>query len=166
MACKGKNSYIITSDGNFISLSDISYGQDIRYIDLNPDVLVHWKYIKRVKLPSGKYRYYYDNSYLKKQEEKIKDYQLESFKNSAEVVNAEDDMRRAMSTSNTKEYLKAYAERNAARYRAETASKAANKAIKKYGAMKVTSIAAKTIAKGLNVVSNLLYKLFGKNKKK
>lgn len=75
-------------------------------------------------------------------------------------------MRRAMSTSNTKEYLKAYAERNAARYRAETASKAANEAIKKYGAMKVTSIAAKTIAKGLNVVSNLLYKLFGKNKKK
>lgn len=75
-------------------------------------------------------------------------------------------MKRAMSTSNTKEYLKAYAERNAARYRAEMASKAANKAIKKYGAMKVTSIAAKTIVKGLNAVSNLLHKLFGKNKKK
>lgn len=28
--------------------------------------LQHWKYIKRTKLPNGKYRYYYDNSWDKK----------------------------------------------------------------------------------------------------
>jgi len=36
----------------------------MKYIDLDPDVLVHWKYIKRVKLSNGKYRYYYDESEL------------------------------------------------------------------------------------------------------
>ena len=31
-----------------------------RNIELADDELMHWKYIKRVKLPNGKYRYYYD----------------------------------------------------------------------------------------------------------
>jgi hypothetical protein len=32
---------------------------DIRYIDLDEDELMHWKYIKREKV-NGKWRYYYD----------------------------------------------------------------------------------------------------------
>ena len=46
---------------------------DINCIDLDPDVLVHWKYIKREKLPNGKWRYYYrDTDY-----EKIRDEYLD-----------------------------------------------------------------------------------------
>lgn len=37
----------------------------ICYIDLAEGELMHWKYIKRVKLPNGKYRYYYDADSLK-----------------------------------------------------------------------------------------------------
>lgn len=37
----------------------------IKYIDLNPSELMHWKYIKREKLPNGKYRYYYDAEQFK-----------------------------------------------------------------------------------------------------
>ena len=35
-------------------------GRGSRKIELSDDELMHWKYIKRVKLPNGKYRYYYD----------------------------------------------------------------------------------------------------------
>lgn len=34
--------------------------RDIRHIDLDEGELCHWKYIKREKLPNGKWRYYYD----------------------------------------------------------------------------------------------------------
>lgn len=37
----------------------------VSYIDLAEGELMHWKYIKRVKLPNGKWRYYYDADSLK-----------------------------------------------------------------------------------------------------
>lgn len=46
------------------------YRNQIYYIDLDPDELVHWKYIKREKLSNGKYRYYYkDDAYDKARED-------------------------------------------------------------------------------------------------
>ena len=39
-------------------------GIKICYIDLDPDEIVHFLYIKKEKLPNGKYRYYYDESEL------------------------------------------------------------------------------------------------------
>lgn len=39
---------------------------DICYIDLWPNEMMHWKYLKREKLPNGKYRYWYDKESLKK----------------------------------------------------------------------------------------------------
>lgn len=38
----------------------LRHGNSIAYIDLDDGELMHWKYIKRVKLPNGKWRYYYD----------------------------------------------------------------------------------------------------------
>lgn len=39
---------------------------DICYIDLWPNEMMHWKYLKREKLHNGKYRYWYDKESLKK----------------------------------------------------------------------------------------------------
>ena len=47
------NKYIII-DGKLYRHSDI------RYIDLSEGEMMHWKYLRRVKLPNGKYRYYYE----------------------------------------------------------------------------------------------------------
>lgn len=39
---------------------------NICYIDLWPNEMMHWKYLKREKLPNGKFRYWYDRESLKK----------------------------------------------------------------------------------------------------
>lgn len=58
------NKYYITSNGSFINEDQyIQHSRrNIRYVDLREDEVFHWKYIKRVKLPGGGYRYYYDES--------------------------------------------------------------------------------------------------------
>lgn len=43
----------------------LMHGDNIGYIDLNEDEICHWKYVKREKLPNGKWRYYYDVDQLK-----------------------------------------------------------------------------------------------------
>lgn len=39
--------------------SETCQSKGLVYIDLDEGELMHWKYIKREKLPNGKYRYYY-----------------------------------------------------------------------------------------------------------
>lgn len=51
--------YYIGSNGMFISENQLMRKRNIRYVDLNQDEMMHYKYIKREKLPNGKYRYYY-----------------------------------------------------------------------------------------------------------
>lgn len=42
----------------------LMHAVDIRYVDLNADEVMHWKYIKKKKLDNGKWRYYYhDDNY-------------------------------------------------------------------------------------------------------
>ena len=173
-----KASYILTSDGVFISEDELFHGRDIQYIDLDPNELMHWKYIKRVKLPNGKYRYYYDSSYRNNEEKTYKTNMLESFRKSAEVVNAQSDMEDADrrrrnnykvgdydgSRKASLEFQDAARRRQKAENEAKKANDAANKALKKYNAMKTTEFVARTITKGLNAVSNLIYKLT-RNKK-
>ena len=43
-------------------ISELYHEDNIAYIDLDEGELMHWKYIKREKLPNGKWRYYYDES--------------------------------------------------------------------------------------------------------
>ena len=46
-------------------VSDLYHSDNIKHVDLDANELVHFKYIKREKLPNGKWRYYYDESELK-----------------------------------------------------------------------------------------------------
>lgn len=173
-----KTNYILTHGGVFISQDELFHGRDIRYIDLDPDVLVHWKYIKRVKLPNGKYRYYYDDSYLKATKAKAESARIDSIRESAKQYNASEDARIAMEKSKalygkgdtraqTKaaiDYYNAKKNESDAKRRAEQYSDVANKYLKKYEAMKVTEFVARNIVKGLNAISNLVYKLTHKKK--
>lgn len=65
----------------------LMHGGNIDYIDLDEGEMMHWKYIKREKLPNGKWRYYYkDDEYdklVKDYGNTIKSYELntEYYKN-------------------------------------------------------------------------------------
>jgi hypothetical protein len=154
---------------------------NIAYIDLDEGELMHWKYIKRVKLPNGKYRYYYDQSELDRYESMAKtaseNRNLASFeagkrmtkrqeaekymsiayerydkaKTAKEKVNASDDIHK------TKDYLKKTraAERTALE-NYNRAEYAATMAEKTYTTRKISSFIPRTIAKGAVKVANLL----------
>lgn len=47
-------------------IDTLRHSVDLAYIDLDEGELMHWKYIKREKMPNGKWRYYYDKDELKK----------------------------------------------------------------------------------------------------
>ena len=51
--------YILTSEGKLM------HTQRLAYVDLDEGELAHFKYIKREKLPNGKWRYYYDAEQMK-----------------------------------------------------------------------------------------------------
>ncbi len=53
------DNYILTSSGNFMSIQELRHGRDIRYIDLDEDEMMHYKYLYKKKV-NGKWRYYYD----------------------------------------------------------------------------------------------------------
>ena len=41
-------------------VSELMHSSNLLYVDIDEGELRHWKYIKREKLPNGKWRYYYD----------------------------------------------------------------------------------------------------------
>lgn len=173
-----ENKYYLTTSGTFISEKELMHS-NVKYIDLGPDEIMHWKYIKREKLPGGGWRYYYDDSYLKKEKSKADSARTDSLRETANAVNAGDDARRAMERSKNlyksgdskaqskaaKDYFDAKKAESAAYYRAEKYSEVANKHLRKYSAMKVTAVAAKTLVKGLNAVSKLLSRFSSKKKR-
>lgn len=60
----------------------------------NADELVHWKYIKREKMPNGKWRYYYDDPLDAKYKAGHAKYELEIAKRNKEAAKkAENDLR-------------------------------------------------------------------------
>lgn len=103
---------------------------------------------------------------------------LESFKKSVEVANAEDDMKNASRRRKSNyevgdydrthkasvEFQDAARRKKTAESEAKAANDAANKALKKYEAMKVTEFVAKNMVKGLNAISSLIYKLTHRKK--
>lgn len=58
--------YFIGSDGELYHRR-----RTLSYIDLDENEFVHFKYIKREKLPNGKWRYYYDSDQLKEDVKKV-----------------------------------------------------------------------------------------------
>ena len=61
----------------------------IAYIDLDSNEVMHWKYIKRNKLPNGKWRYYYDDSNLMAQKRDANQAEAHIAPNKAAMINAQ-----------------------------------------------------------------------------
>lgn len=128
--------YIITSNGSFISEDKLFHGRNIRYIDLDPDELIHWKYIKRMKLSNGKYRYYYDESELK-----IAKGKADAARVAADAANSSIGSR--VTSKDNRKRLNDLARKTAIEYEFK----------------KITSFPARIISKGLVAVGNWLSKL-------
>lgn len=151
----------------------------IKYIDLNTGELMHWKYIKREKLPNGKWRYYYDESELTKSRKRIDKYTTLGLRASAKAANAMGDAEKAKKDSNS-----AWVKKNTARTLADLGAAAkqemkaeerkrkadmdvktytdiskhyhamAEHETKKYNMKKITSLPARAISKGAVAVAN------------
>ena len=57
----------------FSTEDSIVHSENMCYVDVGEDEIFHWKYIKREKLPNGKWRYYYDLEELKNDAKKTVD---------------------------------------------------------------------------------------------
>lgn len=132
------NNYILTSDGIFISEKDLMHSS-IKYIDLGPDEIMHWKYIKRVKLPNGKYRYYYDES------------ELIFAKGKADIARVAADA----ANSNIGSQVVSQSAR-------KDLNDVALKMAKEYKFKKITSFPERTISKGIVAIANWLSNLGNK----
>lgn len=157
---------------------------NISYIDLDESELMHWKYIKREKLPNGKWRYYYDESELKKYEDNVKTTRALSFQAAAKVNNLQKDYDVAAKARNTawykhggaattkdkmatyQIYSKAAKAEATAKNKLDAAKKShkyfsdlANRSIKQYEGKKITSLPERIISKGIVAVANWLNKI-------
>lgn len=168
-------------------MEELYHGDNIAYIDLDEDEICHWKYIKREKLPNGKWRYFYDQSELDAVRDEYKTAQSNAWRAGAEFGNAKGETKKAYEnkkkadvdhnfsrgldearkTYNAKQrasadYLKAKSNEYAAEQRSHSAYIAYKEAEKKYNTKKLVSFPARTIAKGAVKIANLLS---GANKK-
>lgn len=154
-------------------ISELMHGESdqvttIYYIDLDEDEMMHWKYIKREKLPNGKYRYYYDQSELDR-------YKEEAVKKSYKAYVDEDayaESKAAYEKANkkatnqygqialTKEVLDAGKKYTEAMKRHSLSSREAQLAVHNYKAKKIKTFAARTISKGIVAIANLFSGLF------
>jgi hypothetical protein len=157
-------------------MGNIIYSSNMR----REDELMHWKYLKKVKLPNGKYRYIYDENELKKYEESMNASERATVNAAIDVVNLQKEYDTATKNYNDaslKNQLavttKKQAETFDAAYTAlqnkkkseaklERAKKnheqlvdEANKKIDGHKKEKLKAASAKTIAKGLNFIMDL-----------
>ena len=128
----------------------------IRYIDLDPGELMHWKYIKRVKLSNGKYRYYYDESELHKSKKAADKYTVLGLRSAAEAANAKS---RGEFTNKKDEYLKAEADAEMHIKIGQKYLDAAEKMTQKYNMEKIISLPERIISKGIVAVANIFENL-------
>lgn len=163
-------------------VDELYHGDNIVYVDLDADEIVHFKYIKREKLPNGKYRYFYDQSELDKLKSSSDRANAWKTQASADVKDAKYAESRAKELAkktkeqanntsykstkqidNDKHYAKqarknlktAADKRDKAEEIYKIAAKTAKKKLRKYNTKKVVSFPARTIAKGAVKVANL-----------
>jgi hypothetical protein len=140
---------------------------NIRYIDLEEGELMHWKYIRKEKLPNGKTRYYYDESELDKSLENAnlaRTWALQAGARAAEVqVRGKHNFDRQGSSglslnavSNVKARAMNYTKK------IEQTKKSANyywdladRAMKEYKTKRITSFPERVISKGIVFLANL-----------
>ena len=145
---------------------------DIRYIDLDPDEIMHWKYIKREKLANGKWRYYYDQSEVDKTNKMAKDAYYDKSKAEYVYANAASiEERKRRSASNmlnndnaapeiqkkyAREWLAADLDKQIAKQKLDRAENWAKFTAKTARKLNVTTLPARLISKGVVAIANLL----------
>lgn len=169
--------------GKYITIDGVLYHTDnIAYIDLDPDEIMHWKYIKREKLANGKYRYYYDQSSLDTKKKATNDAQaernaakddyefaknkldlIETHTGKAYVYGHRNGMTIPIVTGAPGEKLIAQIEKDAAKKEYKEASVKATKLTAKYATEKVIGLPLRAISKGFVALANLFS---GANKNK
>ena len=143
----------------------------IRYIDLDEDELVHWKYIKRVKV-NGRWRYYYDDSEYRNAANAAHEAEKAMNKAAGEmsvaeknykdkVIETRDSNGRLVGASApTPEAVEAITELANARTRYKEAKKKADEAVRKYKRVSFSTLATETINKGMVAIANFFSDLF------
>ena len=147
------------------------------YIDLDPDEIMHWKYIKREKLANGKYRYYYDQSELDSQErsalkakQDVDNAHQRVDEAKAELDVAESAMQKVLSSNNRKVNLnqisamrlkvnEAYANLKLAEIKFDKTENAANKIVSKHAKESISSLPARILSKSIVGLLNLFSKV-------
>jgi hypothetical protein len=144
-----------------ISIDVLARDYNIAYIDLDEGELMHWKYIKRVKLPNGKWRYYYDQS------------ELDKAKLDATIANKNYEMAKKMDTLAEKSkkgplgpITKRVTNSKAYKNNMSKLKSNARKKTAKYYTKSVASFPARTISKGIVNIANSLSKSSNSSKKK
>lgn len=133
----------------------------IYYIDLNENELVHWRYIKREKLPNGKYRYYYDESSLERYDKEGDASLGKSFRAAARANNLYSDYQnlaknRSYSRNDKISMRRTQRELTRTQKAQNLYVERANKSYKRYRTKRITSFPARTISKGVVTVMNWL----------
>lgn len=161
--------------GRYITIDGELYHTDnIAYIDLDPDEIMHWKYIKREKLANGKYRYYYDQSSLDTKKKAANDAQaernaakddyefaknkldlIETHHGKAYIYGQRNGMTIPIITGTPGEKLVAQIEKDAEKKEYKEASVKATKLTAKYATEKVIGLPLRAISKGIVAIANL-----------
>lgn len=147
--------YVLTKNGSFIPIQELTHGRNTRYIDLDEDEMMHWQYIKRVKLPNGKYRYYYDESALT---ESVKKAEAMNTRAAAAIKEAGAAYMAKPTAQAKQKVLAAY------RHQQYTQD-LVKRVTKEYEKKKITSFPARVISKGIVAVANWLTNLSSKKRK-
>lgn len=146
----------------------LMHGEDIHYIDLDEGELMHWKYIKREKLPNGKWRYYYDQSELDAAKSASQQAQQQQLNDAYKSGSAKAKLNFAYEryhekNLNPSKIQEAKQNYETAHKKMKASAAKAKKAEKKYRTMKIKSFPARAISKGIVKIANIGN---GTNKKK
>lgn len=169
----------IMYNGTFREVSNVEQTPQnkLSYIDVGPNEVVHFKYVKRISLPNGGYRYYYDENAAKsdqlKNTYKAKNEMVktgreanEASKKYYKAKKAYDDA--GLNSPHNGEYTKGESslikKEASARKQMERAYKSAERAINKYNRLVNDEKRKQAISKGFVKVANLFSKLFSKKK--
>lgn len=161
-------------------MEELYHSDNVAYIDLDEDEICHWKYIKRVKLPNGKWRYFYDQSELEQymriadrannavsqSRNEVQNARANLDRAEAELSDAVDRVSKRAKASGMRGIKAPRVDRaidkyNAAKEKVYKAEKVYEHAIavaadkeRKYNRKKIVSFPARTIAKGAVMVAN------------
>ena len=128
----------------------------IYYVDLDENELVHWKYIKRVKLGNGKWRYYYDDSSLEKYKNQGDIAFGRSLNAAGRAYNYSSASQQGFGKNNKASRVHNQRQLTRAVSAQYSYVDQANRAYRRYRRQRITSFPARTISKGIVAVANWL----------